>query len=357
MKLKWPGPTHGVTQSMLNKFLCDPYEFYLYAALGLQVPRTYKPNLAWGDTFHVGLEHLLDNVYEADRNQRIKNAQEAMHEHLQREYPLAERTFHSSCCEMLNLYKDEWTYDYKCETEITFNIPYLLITPTSRYDIRLIGKYDVVAYHPDLYSPENPADMSVLDTYPTKRVRSVPAMIGEHKCKKYVDTAQTREEVPIDLQCNMYCLTSGSQKVMFDTIKIPDVQYSLPEKRNLESIPNYVKRIYHDHVYKDYPIKRNKHLWLDQVPITITTEMQNIFAEETLDPILTRLCLWYDYISSDEFDPKNPKYNHIFYKTPIRHFNARKTEEYKTEYHNLTVGNWTLSELEPVGSYNSELDL
>jgi hypothetical protein len=359
MQLKWPGPSAGISQSMINRFLLDPYEFYLYAALGLRPPREYKPNLAWGDTFHVGLEHLLDNIKEPDRHIRMSNAVEAMAEHLHY-YPMAERTFHKSCAEMLKLYDDKWALERPTETEVVFFVPYEFesICPSPawckadlhcRRQIHLTGKYDVVSYDIESYFPK-PVEH--------KHTLHCPAlMLGEHKCKGYVDRNQTREETPYDLQLNLYCLTARTERVVFDTIKIPDVQWKLPPKRRMEEDSAYIRRLYHEHADTEYPISRKKHLWLDQFTVPVPTSSQERWASQTLNPILERICQWYDYIARDDFDPENPRYNHIFYKTPIRHFNSRKTDAYKSEYHNLLVNNWSTEQLEPVESYYSELEI
>jgi len=318
MKLAWKGPLiDGISQSIINRYLTCPYRFFLYAALGLEDPEEYNANLTWGDSFHVGLEHLITG-------ESIEESTTHMLTHLKTTYPMSGPTFPHSTTHMLKLYdlsylnKEEWV------TEQEFKVPYTL--PCGR-QLTLRGK---------------------LDGHNITKTRAV-----EHKCKKRHDKNKLRQEIYKDLQICLYSLVTGIREWQYDVIKIPDLQYSPPVKRTVESFENQVRRWYTEVDFGDYPINKKKRLWIDQFPVYLSEDNITIFKNRTLDPILLRMCKWYEKVSSDSFDPE--VYDDIYYENPIRHFNPLMTESFEGPYHKYMTEQCDLSYLVPVKGFFNEL--
>lgn len=334
----WKGPfVDGVTQSLLNDFLKDPYASYIYLILGLKEPEQPQENLIWGDCFHKGLELLIPE-------HSLKDAVEGMVDYLHTNYPYAPPTFELSLKKMLRIYSlKPFQGDWKTEEVIDTPIK----VPGLDKPVRIRGKKDAITRnHPDYGS-----------------------VLGEHKAKGYTDPDQTRDEIQQDLQCNLYMYTesldspydSPCEWVFYDLIKIPDVQKYGPQPYVNEPHEKYIERIYSgpmDSSYGGkYPIYRHKHLWIHQGIYHIPIHSQEKYWQTVIVPQLKRLAQWYEYVTDPSFDFENPShYNEIFYKMPVRHFDGRKTEKFKCKYHSLLTEQTTLEDLVPVNSYFSELE-
>lgn len=335
--MKWPGPLKGgVTQSLLSKFLEDPYQFYIYAGLGLEEPKDPEPNLVWGDTFHRGLEHVIAIPYQLNEFTPEDWAQtfEVVDTHLNEKWPMAPHTYALSIQHMLPLYDDSYKCEYgKFITEQKFQQEY---TTRSGNLVSLRGKADGVQYLDN-------------DTFGD--------VLVEHKCKGKIDINQTYAETPFDLQVTLYCKVFDTRTVIYDLIRIPDTQWSLPPKRQFESPKNYIKNLYYDRLWGDFPVTKKKHLWIQQTTINLTDEQIECNMAEMVDPIIDRLCMYYEYVSDSNFDFQNPShYNHLFHKTPIRHFDPSRTASFKGPYWNHRTGNLDLEDMVPVNSFYAELD-
>jgi len=176
--------------------------------------------------------------------------------------------------------------------------------------------------------------------------------MAEHKCVGYTDPGQSRLETPLDLQLNLYMYVTGARECIYDKIKIPDTNNYAPQKRSAERSHAWVKRIYHDHYYKEYPISRNKFLWLDQFTIFRTDEEIEQYLHFVINPLIDLLCAYWNYVTSPEFDPNNPRcYNHLFWIKPIRTFDASRTEKYKPNYYNYLNGQLALDGLRKTTFY------
>ena len=331
--MKWPGPYEGgVTQSLISKFKECPLRFYLWAALGLEEAGEPEPNLIWGCICHVGLEHLIAKPY-----QRIeftpedwREIHEGIDEYITSDWPMTPITFAPSVKNMLTLYDDSYKAEHgKFETEKKFKVPH---TTTSGNVVTLKGKADgIQVEHGNI--------------------------LVEHKCKGKININQTYLESPLDLQVTVYCHVLGPRTVIYDLIRIPDTQWSLPPQRQMQRPKNYINSLYEDKQWGDFPIFQKKHLWVQQTTINLTDEIIERNMAETVDPIIDQLCEYWEYVSDSNFDWQNPKhYNKIFYKSPIRHFDAARTQSYKCSYWNYLVGQTDLEDLQPVKSFTPELD-
>ena len=335
---KWKGPqVDGLTQSLINRIICCPYSAYIYLILGLEENKELEPNLIYGDCGHKGLEVLIDNLNLCDR-ERFPLACQAAKKHLDDNYPEAEPTFRFSLPRLLrgfrvNHHKGDWVAETEIDTQIT---PEQF--PNLSQEVRIRGKVDgKTTNHPE---------------YET--------CIGEHKFKGYTDFLSTRDELWQDLQLNLYMFIEGAEWVIYDIFKVPDTQKYKPSVGYSESPEDWVKKIYEGPVGSYggfYPINQNRHKWIWQKPLYIPLEKQRFYWETTIIPIINKIVIWYEWVTQSGFDPDNPKYhNDIFYRMPVRHFDGRKTQTYKCDYHSYLIGQETIDDLRPVDSFYSELE-
>jgi hypothetical protein len=333
-KPAWAGPFKGgLTQSIINRFLDCPFRFYLYAVLGLEDPENINPNLMWGSICHRGLEYLLstnvpvaefDDATKADLLQTLKN-------YTTKEYPQAPASFPYSAYEMCLLYDDTYkqTDDFKAEVKFSATTHPLASHTTARGNqVTFRGKLDGEGH----------------------------VRMAEHKCVGYSDPQQSRLETPEDLQLNLYMYITGIRECIYDKIKIPDTNKWCPQKRSAERSQNWIERIYHTHYYKEYPIAKNKFLWMDQFVVYRTDEEIDTYFKFVIEPLVDLMCAYWEYVNSDDFDPNDPRcYNELFYIKPLRTFDASRTEKYKCNYYNLLNGQIGLDELQQAHFY-AELD-
>ena len=322
--MPWKGPEKdGITQSLLNRFRTCPFSFYIYAILGLEESETSFPeNLCWGDAYHVGLENYIashDYVYSCGK----------MIEHLKKQWPAAPPTFQHSLRKMLMLYTLP-PGEYRTEQE------FKEVVEVYGRKVVLRGKMDGIGTHPDYGQ-----------------------VLLEHKCKGSIYPEQLKSEIKEDIQCNLYMYLADVEWVLYDLIKIPDVQRYGPNRAYDESPKAFIDRLYTGPIGSygnKYPINRCKESWIHQHPYLIERDQQEDFWQRTLRPLLAQMVQWWDYVNQPGFDFQNPKYyNSLFYKAPIRHFDPAKTESFKCPYYNYLTGESNLSDLSPVTSYFAEL--
>ena len=329
--MPWKGPyEEGVTQSLLNRFLVCPYRFYLYAILGLDENRDLHPNLIWGSIYHKGLEWLIKNPklssdFTDSDWEEIDNAVDA---YIESDYPDCPVTYPITIKRMLRLYDDSYKERAEFITEKVFEEKYEHPTFGT---IKLKGMADGLSL-----------DKSIL---------------VEHKCKGKIEGQLSRQETPVDFQVQLYCLMLGPREVIYDLIRIPEAQFFMPKRRVHEKIKAYANSLIDDRKHGDFPVGPNKHLWLDQHTTFQDQVSLADFINFRLNPLLHKLCRWWERVNEDNFDPDNPDfYDDVFYQVPIRHFNPSNTEKFKCDYHDYLTGAIDMDDLIPVKSYFSELE-
>ena len=335
-KPAWSGPYEGgITQSLLNRFLQCPFQFYLYAICGLKEPKALNNNLIWGDILHVGLEHAL-------RGETLQVAKQAMLEYTSKKYPRAPATYNSTTWEMLQLYPIQATIDLweGIDTEVVINDNVLLpgrvycnyqVMPDRM--VRVRGKVDMLAKN---------------------RTR-----IGDHKCKGRVYAQETLQELLHDLQMNLYSYMLGSiENWQYDLIQIPEEAYRVPPPRGVESADHWANRIFHVAVdsQNGFPISRYVNRWIYNIPHFQPVDKIKAYFNYTIAPLMHRICDWWDYVTHPSFDPNDPAcYNGIFYQTPIRLFDPTRTDKFKCHFHSILTEQMEYDDLVPVDDFYAEL--
>ena len=339
---KWKGPIQdGITQSLLNEWLQDPYSAYLSLILGLEPEKPEPPytpdntlyNLHWGDAFHVGLEYL---IHTGDINIACKEMLTYYDKTSLLHHP--ELSPRSSLFHMLKQYNLNVPYESTKEwgTEIIFDT---LTTPISlpcatHLPYRLRGKFDGLS--------------------------SCREFLAEHKCKKYIDPISLMFEIKQDTQVNLYLGICGARKVYYDLIKIPDVQspFSIPVRSGM-STKEFTEKLYYGHCgkYRGLPISKYTHEWIYQGVFEFMDEQIEHFWQTTLIPLFHRINEWYEYVTDEKFDPLNPEcYGPIFYKHPLRTFMPSNTDAFKCKFHSFLTGQDELSDLTEKDSLFGELE-
>jgi hypothetical protein len=348
MQWKWKGPVDGgITQSLLGKYLQDPFSFVLYYGCGLEEPGPVNQNLIWGNEFHLLLELTLP--YPILYNNLTQGYLDDLRKQLialEEGYAHVEANTLHSVMEMMKLYNDSYKLSYEIETEKQFKFEY----HTKNHRVSLMGKIDGIGTDQTPFIPAG---------YPFKP--DLPVLI-EHKCKGYHDKQQHRQEIHTDLQLNVYMhamqvLGQTTDQVIYDIIRIPEVQFGCPARNIGERIPYYINRIYNTCTpYRDYPVSKNKFMWLDQHCFSHPEELVSNYRKVTLDPIIDGLCYMYEYTLSDSFDPFNPDcYNHLFHRRPLRLFDPARTDKFKKDYYHYLTGALPLESLVPVPHLFKEL--
>lgn len=336
MKWQWSGPVEsGITQSMIGKFLTDPFTFFLYYGLGLEEPSESNPNLIWGVLFHKALEHVLASPLLISQ-QPPEFWAVTLYDIVYKEstkYPTCPDTFVPSVVAMAQLYNDSYRQHPNGVLPITTEVEFKEQLQTKNNLVTLKGKRDGQLFD-ELYTT-----------------------LIEHKCKKLYDRNVIKLELPYDLQLNIYSLFLRPQCIIYDLIKIPDIQWDLPPRKIGERAKFYIDRLYHTQWTGQYPIAKKKMVWMDQIKIPVNYDIIEDWKVHTLFPILDRICDLYDYTSQPSFDYQNPNsYNTIFYRQPLRHFNPGSTEKFTREYHNFLTDQIDITGLTPVTQLFKELE-
>lgn len=328
--MKYKGPlVDGISQTLVGRILQDPYQAYLYLGLGLEQPSTPEPNLVWGVGGHIGLEHLIRDprrIHELPP-ERWDEVQEIITDHLEDEFPGFTPTYPLSIINMLKIYNDTYKEGVPFETEVVFAQHY---ETRNKNPVLLRGKFDGIN-------------------------KDTNTLI-EHKCKGKINADQTKLEIPHDFQVLLYSHVSGCRNIIYDLIRIPDTQWSLPPRLANQRPSAYIKSLYESKNWGDFPIHTKRSLWMQQIHTYIDEEQFEHGMDTMINPILDLVCMWYYHCSDSNFDWQNPNhYNHLFHRRPIRHFDPMLTIDYKGPFWKVITGGLELDQLQPVERFFPEL--
>lgn len=354
--MPWRGPKEdGITYSLLTRFFAeDPYRLYLYFMEGLEEYRDEGDNLAYGSIAHVGLEELIKIPYTKEEftPEDWEQIFEAMMEVLNNEYPSCPPSFKHSVKQMISLYNDSFKEEYgQFVTEIEFKVPHVT---SHGHEITLRGKIDALQILKGDLRPE-----CKFGEYEFKQLPRgfVPGhVLGEHKFKGRFDPLKLKHEIAIDHQVSIYSFVAGTDLVIYDNIRIPDVQYSLPRKRQYQTTKSYIEELFTKTKWGDFPVAEKRHLWLNQQHIPIDPEVIKRNFAFSIEPAIDWICHLWDLWQDSNFDPENPThYNKDFFRKPIRLFDPAVTASWEGNYYGLYTDQINKEDLIPVKSYYAEL--
>jgi len=361
-KPHWAGPFEGgITQSIISRFLTCPFQFFLYAYMGLEEQTPPEPNLIWGDTLHVGLEHRI-------RGHTLDESIKIMWEYQMKRYPTAPASFRYSTRNMLALYPinklSHWgriTTEHPIKEKYTLGTYYRPANSSCRFDyypegIKTSVPFGINTTPVDAYGGETITFRGKVDMLSEDRTK-----FGDHKGKgKYAPSPEAlKEELGQDLQMNAYAWFLGKvSEWMYDIIKCPEAMPRTPAKRVSENPEQWIDRIFHTHqdVQNGFPIKTCHGLWIRQVPFYQDVEEIEKYMRYTLEPLFHKIVDWWHHVTHPKFDPADPKWwGPMFYISPIRNFNPTTTFSYKCKYHSFLTGKTDISSLTKIKSYYPEL--
>lgn len=345
-KPAWAGPFEGgITQSIISRFLTCPFQFFLYAYMGLEEQTPLEPNLIWGDTLHVGLEHRI-------RGHTLDESIKIMWEYQMKRYPTAPASFRYSTRNMLALYPiNKLSHWGRITTEHPIKAQYTLGNYYRPNPNKIFSTDPYLSYGGETITFRGKVDMLSEDG--TK--------FGDHKGKgKHAPSPESlKEELGQDLQMNAYAWFLGKvSDWMYDIIKCPEAQTRVPAKRASETPEQWIDRIFHTHqdIHNGYPIKTCHGLWIRQVPFWQEVEDIEKYMMYTLEPLFHKIVDWWHHVTHPLFDPNDPRwYGPMFYISPVRNFNPTSTFSYKCKYHSFLTGKTDITSLTPIKSFYPEL--
>jgi PD-(D/E)XK nuclease superfamily len=334
------GPKGGVTQSMLQRFLCCRERFRIKYFEGLQPTQGWSKPMGFGNMWHVCEEAAAAN----------KDHKEPLIAYMRQqfeEFPYERETIEhwaTICLVQFPCYQKFWRehpdQDQRLPLlqEAEFHVPIKL--PSGR-TIYLRGKWDSV----DLIDKGENAGVWLM----------------ENKTKSKIDEAALRRQLKFDLQTMTY-LTSlllyfrgltpqgwvdlrdsvGGTKVIPSDIRLggqlQGVRYNVirrdmpirqhkPSKSNPrgEGVDEYFERFKRDY------LDAEPENWFKRWNSKVTPKEIQRFQSECLFPILEQLCDWYDWIRNCHGMKIDPYKNPIHWRAPFGVYDPIK-ETGATEY-------------------------
>lgn len=320
----WRGPAvDGVTQSLLSRFLVCRERFRLLVVHGLKPEEGFNHRLEYGNMWH-----LCEELY-ADH----KEYQPELHKYCQqlcRTYKTQQSQvehWYNVCLVQFPLYVKHWAQhpDVKSRLplaqEVSFEVPYPL--PDGR-QVTLRGKWDSV----DLIG----------------NGKNARVYLQENKTKGDINEQKIKGQLQFDLQTMLY-LTALRYELANATADHPrwrrdhgppaGVRYNVvrrplsggkgtirqhkPTKSNPkgESKAAFYERV--AKTIRDEP----EHFFM-RMKVEVTSQDIQKFEEQTLVPVLTQLCDWWEAMQEWDYDPwKNRKgFQGIHWRHPFGVYNV-----------------------------------
>lgn len=279
----WNLFTHGVTQSLLQKFINDEDRYHKKAVLGLK-PVDRKEAMEYGTIFHKLIEEGARMGHNYSRLEMLR----IMNSYMKQVYPSAESTLlFKIAMAQYNKYK-EWEankpkYNYIAQ-EPVFNEPFKL--PATKWNpcpeisinipestIHLRGRID-----------------EVID-------RNGELWLQENKTKSRIDIAVLQDTVPDNIQVMIYAVAASIKYgrpvagFIYNVIRKPGQR-----QRQKESDEDFVTRIEAD-------IAADKNYYFYRLEYRFKPGQINKWIRESLVPLLYRVYIWWRSI---EANPTNP---------------------------------------------------
>jgi hypothetical protein len=311
------GPNGGVTQSLISRFLCCPARFHIMVIEGYKTEDAFSARMEYGNMFHVSLEAIAKNdpkinwekallVYCKELTLRYRNQQPEIDK------------FYNACLKQFPIYLDWWKKhpDEKQRTplfqEQVFKVPHKL--PSGRV-VYLRGKYDAV----DLIGVGKKAGI----------------YLQENKTKSEIDQGKLTRLLMFDLQTGMYLISLDEMPrkegnpdwchpikgVRYNVIKRPlsGGKGSIKQLQGSKNVAPETKEEYYNRLQQYFV--NEPHEWFARWKVEVTPEDINAFKRQFLDPILERMCDWYEWVTgagkSDPFADGGGRGLHYRYPTGI----------------------------------------
>lgn len=334
----WKGPhVDGVTQSMLNRFMACPERFRLKYVLGWGLKKGFDRNIHYGNMWHICEEMIaMKKPWRQplkDYANRLITAFPNQREDVVKWYNV--------CLVQFPLYLEKWRGHKQFEGRKPALSEYVFeqIVPVRGSDVEEVGFGN--SFHP----------VKLRGKFDSVDVIDGNVWLQENKSKGEIDEFQIKRQLTFDLQTMMYLsvirdmIKSKTPPFHKGKFKIAGVRYNVikrplsggvgsikqhkPTKKNPsgESTEEYFKRLHS-------VIKENIDSFFIRWTVDITDEDLDRFEREFLHPILLRLCLWWESIQNNIFDPwKSPSGgpNPFHYRCPYGVYNPL-TEGGSTDY-------------------------
>lgn len=257
---KWDLYRDGVSFSILSKFVIDRERCRIRNVLGL-IHDTGTESLDFGTAFHKLTQyHAMGESLALLKRRVTKNSKDTL---------LGEMAF-----EVFKQYAITWKKDDRkkkyIDSERKFRVPIKL--PCGR-EVHLQGKYDEVF------------------------LENGQLWLQENKTKSQIDEYGIEHGLSQDLQTMLYACTMEHMYgrrvhgVLYNVIRKP-----LLRQRKKETSVNFLKRIRED-------IEKRPEWYFIRWRTEITKQDLDNFKKKTLYPLLTQMCLWWESIRHNPFDP------------------------------------------------------
>lgn len=267
-KSQWDPYEHGISYSALSKFINDRERFRIRAVEGLS-PGGFSDSLAFGNLFHYLLEWHASGIRTAAGLQRKLNQHLNSNNADEHSRKLAE-----TARRIMLLYVDYWDDSNKhyVEQENEFHCPVRLSNGKS---IPIVGKRDALFRSID--------DNSLY--------------LQENKTKSEIDHVWLESALPHNLQTMMYCYSisrdykEAPKGFLYNIIRKPGLRQKVKERDS-----DFFKRIEKD-IHS-----RPEHYFVRYTVELGPNDIEN-FTNRVLLPVLEQLCIWWESIKHDPFDP------------------------------------------------------
>ncbi len=275
----WRGPeVDGVTQSLLNRFLCCRERFRLMVVEGLRAADKFYAPIEYGNMWHAAEEALAAG----------KSWQEAVGWYCRKlilKYPM-DRQFidhwNAMCLTQFPAYLDYWAkhpdHDGRKTLfqEQVFDVPYRL--PSGR-TVRMRGKWDGGSLIKE------------------------GVWLDEHKTKSSVDGQKIARQLTFDLQTMFYLVALESWRfpegvgkgkpdnALAGGLPVKGVRYNVVRRSSHKTPESMLKKL-----QEDVADGRGGE-WFGRWKVEVTPADVQRFRRETLDPTLDAMCDWWSYIT------------------------------------------------------------
>ena len=301
------GPNGGVTQGLLGRFLGCRERFRLHAVEGIRPRDKFSPYLEFGNLWHVCEEHLASlNKAGGAAWLNEPTALANYCKDLSAKYPFQREEighWHDVTLALFPEYVAHWSKhpDVLARTpllqEQTFDVLYRL--PSGRA-VRLRGKWDSV----DLVGDGKEAGV----------------WLQENKTKSAISAEKIEAQLKFDLQTQLYliALKSASSSDLakkgwsnqtvgkgihdLNTFGAPikGIRYNVVRRGAHKTVDSMMKKFGED--------SRNGRIgeWFARWNVEVSAADIQRFKDQTLNPLLEHLCLWYDHVVAGKpFEPRS----------------------------------------------------